>query len=69
VNKLGLNRRLWFALKAMWVGLVTLGVYGAIQTRSIMLERRKPSLKNVVEVTARVTASYEQQSTNLSSRP
>ncbi|WP_206997573.1 methyl-accepting chemotaxis protein [Trinickia mobilis] len=57
-----LNRKLWLAVLLVWLGLLGVGLWSAIETRNTMLEERKAGLVALVESAQGVVNSYYAQS-------
>ncbi|MFM0742215.1 methyl-accepting chemotaxis protein [Paraburkholderia xenovorans] len=58
MNRFSLNTKLWFALLIMWLGLLFLGGWAAIQSRNTMLAGRKTAIEDVVDAAEGVVAEY-----------
>ncbi|MFC5476061.1 methyl-accepting chemotaxis protein [Paraherbaspirillum soli] len=58
MNNLSLKRKLLAALACMWVGLLVLGGWSAMNTRDTMLKERKEAVKNLVETADTLVKSY-----------
>ena len=55
---LSIRAKLWLALSVMWVGLVVLGVWSALESRSTMLQERETGVRNVVQAAAGIANEY-----------
>jgi len=49
VSRLSLNAKLWLALAVTWAGLLLLGSWAALESRSTMISEREGAVRNVVE--------------------
>lgn len=58
MHRFTLNTKLWLALGLMWISLLILCGWGAVQTRETMLVERKSALKNEVETAISVIKKY-----------
>lgn len=61
MNRLSLNAKLWLALAMTWLGLLLLGGWAAVESRSTMLSERKMAIQNVVETAYGIVADYANQ--------
>jgi methyl-accepting chemotaxis protein len=52
-----LNRKLWLALVLVWLGVIGVGVLGAIEARDTMLAERKVGVKSIVESAQSIVAT------------
>ena len=59
MDKLRVSVRLWIALIMMCVGVLTIGVWGALHARSAMLDDRKEELKSIIAVATGVVERDE----------
>ncbi|MFM0335180.1 methyl-accepting chemotaxis protein [Paraburkholderia fungorum] len=55
---MSLNRKLWLALALVWLGLLGVGLWSAIETRSTMLAERKAGMVNLVDAAQGVVNGY-----------
>ena len=58
MHRLTLNTKLWLALGLMWISLLIICGWGAVQTRQTMLDERRSALKNEVETAISVIKRY-----------
>ena len=58
MHRFTLNTKLWLALGLMWISLLVLCGWGAVQTRETMLVERKSALKNEVDTAISVIKRY-----------
>ncbi|AMO98810.1 methyl-accepting chemotaxis (MCP) signaling domain protein [Collimonas arenae] len=58
MNKLSLRKKLLAVLAIMWVGLLVLSGWSALNMRDTMLAERKDGLKNLVETASGIVKSY-----------
>jgi methyl-accepting chemotaxis protein len=58
MSRMSLNRKLWLSLALVWLGLLGVGLWSAVETRSTMLAERKSGLVNVVDAAQGVVNSY-----------
>nr|WP_308836373.1 methyl-accepting chemotaxis protein [Trinickia symbiotica] len=64
MTKLSLSQRLWIVTIAVWLGLLSLGVFDAFKARSLMIAEREASLKGVIDIATNVANAYYQQAQN-----
>ncbi|MGV2291147.1 methyl-accepting chemotaxis protein [Trinickia sp. YCB016] len=62
MNKMTLNRKLWLAVLLVWLGLLGVGLWSAIETRNTMLDERRAGLAGIVDSAQGVVNSYYAQS-------
>jgi methyl-accepting chemotaxis protein len=55
---MSLNRKLWLSLALVWLGLLGVGLWSAVETRSTMLAERKAGMANLVEAAQGVVSGY-----------
>jgi methyl-accepting chemotaxis protein len=55
---MSLNRKLWLSLALVWLGLLGVGLWSAIETRSTMLTERKAGMVNLVDAAQGVVNGY-----------
>jgi methyl-accepting chemotaxis protein len=55
---MSLNRKLWLSLALVWLGLLGVGLWSAVETRSTMLAERKAGMVNLVEAAQGVVNGY-----------
>ncbi|MFL9964989.1 methyl-accepting chemotaxis protein [Paraburkholderia sediminicola] len=55
---MSLNRKLWLSLALVWLGLLGVGLWSAVETRSTMLAERKAGMVNLVEAAQGVVSGY-----------
>ncbi|HXZ08055.1 MAG TPA: methyl-accepting chemotaxis protein [Paraburkholderia sp.] len=58
MSGMSLNRKLWLSLALVWLGLLGVGLWSAIETRSTMLAERKAGMVNLVEAAQGVVNGY-----------
>nr|WP_090685261.1 methyl-accepting chemotaxis protein [Paraburkholderia phenazinium] len=58
MSRMSLNRKLWLSLALVWLGLLGVGLWSAIETRSTMLAERKAGMVNLVEAAQGVVNGY-----------
>jgi len=58
MSGMSLNRKLWLSLALVWLGLLGVGLWSAIETRSTMLAERKAGMVNLVEAAEGVVNGY-----------
>ena len=58
MSRLSVNTKLWMALAVTWLGLLILGGWAALESRSSMLTERKGAVQNVVEAAYGVVEGY-----------
>jgi len=61
---MSLNRKLWLSLALVWLGLLGVGLWSAIETRGTMLAERKAGMANLVEAAQGVVNGYYALSRN-----
>ncbi|MDR6407898.1 UNVERIFIED_ORG: methyl-accepting chemotaxis protein [Burkholderia sp. 1595] len=59
-----MNRKLWLSLALVWLGLLGVGLWSAIETRGTMLAERKAGMANLVEAAQGVVNGYYALSQN-----
>jgi methyl-accepting chemotaxis protein len=55
---MSLNRKLWLSLALVWLGLLGVGLWSAVETRSTMLAERKAGMANLVEAAQGIVSGY-----------
>jgi methyl-accepting chemotaxis protein len=55
---MSLNRKLWLSLVLVWLGLLGVGLWSAVETRSTMLDERKAGMVNLVDAAQGVVNGY-----------
>ncbi|CAE6689128.1 methyl-accepting chemotaxis protein [Paraburkholderia haematera] len=58
MSRMSLNRKLWLSLALVWLGLLGVGLWSAIETRSTMLAERKAGMVNLVDAAQGVVNGY-----------
>ncbi len=58
MNRMTLNRKLGSLIAVLWIGLIAIGIIGAWQNRTSMIDDRKEQLKTLVNEAYAVTAHY-----------
>src|ERR1700758_4489960 len=58
MSRMSLNRKLWLSLALVWRGLLGVGLWSAVETRSTMLAERKAGMVNLVEAAQGVVNGY-----------
>ncbi|TAL97102.1 MAG: methyl-accepting chemotaxis protein [Paraburkholderia sp.] len=58
MSRMSLNRKLWLALALVWLGLLGVGLWSAVETRGTMLAERKAGMVNLVEAAQGVVNGY-----------
>ncbi len=58
MSRMSLNRKLWLSLALVWLGLLGVGLWSAIETRSTMLTERKAGMVNLVDAAQGVVNGY-----------
>ncbi|NKJ48906.1 hypothetical protein CIC12_19605 [Burkholderia sp. SG-MS1] len=58
MSRMSLNRKLWLSLALVWLGLLGVGLWSAVETRSTMLAERKAGMANLVEAAQGVVSGY-----------
>ncbi|AMO99895.1 methyl-accepting chemotaxis (MCP) signaling domain protein [Collimonas arenae] len=58
MKTLSLKAKLWLVLAVMWIGLLLLAGWSALNTRSTMMSEREAGLKNIVESAAGIVKGY-----------
>jgi methyl-accepting chemotaxis protein len=58
MSRMSLNRKLWLSLALVWLGLLGVGLWSALETRSTMLAERKAGMVNLVEAAQGVVERY-----------
>ncbi|ORC47689.1 hypothetical protein B2G74_21500 [Burkholderia sp. A27] len=64
MSRMSLNRKLWLSLALVWLGLLGVGLWSAIETRGTMLAERKAGMANLVEAAQGVVNGYYALSRN-----
>jgi methyl-accepting chemotaxis protein len=59
MKQLSLNVKLWLSLAVMWVSLLALGAYSAIEIRSTMVQDRLSTLESVLDTAKNIVASFQ----------
>ncbi|MGA7778977.1 MAG: methyl-accepting chemotaxis protein [Paraburkholderia sp.] len=62
MSRMSLNRKLWMSLALVWLGLLGVGLWSAVQTRGTMLDERKAGMVNLVDAAQGVVNDYYAQS-------
>jgi methyl-accepting chemotaxis protein len=55
---MSLNRKLWLSLALVWLGLLGVGLWSAVETRSTMLAERKAGMVNLVDAAQGIVNGY-----------
>ncbi len=58
MNRMTLNKKLGSLIAVLWIGLISIGIIGAWQNRTSMIDDRKEQLKTLVNEAHAVTAHY-----------
>ncbi|MEM5341840.1 methyl-accepting chemotaxis protein [Paraburkholderia azotifigens] len=58
MSRMSLNRKLWLSLVLVWLGLLGVGLWSAVETRSTMLDERKAGMVNLVDAAQGVVNGY-----------
>ncbi|CAG4923515.1 methyl-accepting chemotaxis protein [Paraburkholderia saeva] len=58
MSRMSLNRKLWMSLALVWLGLLGVGLWSAVETRGMMLAERKAGMVNLVEAAQGVVNGY-----------
>ncbi|HWX00620.1 methyl-accepting chemotaxis protein [Collimonas sp.] len=58
MKNLSLKAKLWLVLAVMWIGLLLLAGWSALNTRDTMMSEREAGLKNVVQTAAGIVKGY-----------
>ncbi|WCM20228.1 methyl-accepting chemotaxis protein [Paraburkholderia bryophila] len=58
MSRMSLNRKLWLSLALVWLGLLGVGLWSAVETRSTMLAERKAGMVNLVDAAQGVVNGY-----------
>ncbi|MGF6775886.1 methyl-accepting chemotaxis protein [Paraburkholderia sp. GAS334] len=58
MSRMSLNRKLWLSLALVWLGLLGVGLWSAVETRGTMLAERKAGMVNLVEAAQGVVNGY-----------
>ena len=53
-----LNRKLWLALALVWLGVIGVGIFGAVEVPNTMLAERKAGIDNLVESAQGIVENY-----------
>ncbi|QCP49768.1 hypothetical protein FAZ95_11635 [Trinickia violacea] len=61
MKRISLNAKLWSALTLMWLGLLLLGGWGALQERGTMIRDRRADIKNIVDTADDIVKDYAAQ--------
>jgi methyl-accepting chemotaxis protein len=61
MKRLSLNAKLWLSLGIMWISLLALGTYSAVEIRKTMTSDRLTSLDNMLDAAANIVAGYQNQ--------
>ncbi|WP_233411235.1 methyl-accepting chemotaxis protein [Paraburkholderia kururiensis] len=64
MKKLSLSQRLWIVTAAVWVGLLSLGVFDAFKARALMVAERQAALKSVIDIASNIVGGYYDLSRN-----
>ncbi len=64
MSRMSLNRKLWLSLALVWLGLLGVGLWSAVETRGLMLAERKAGMANLVEAAQGVVNGYYALSQN-----
>ncbi len=62
MSRMSLNRKLWMSLALVWLGLLGVGLWSAVQTRGTMRDERQAGMVNLVEAAQGVVNDYYAQS-------
>ncbi|WP_114809342.1 methyl-accepting chemotaxis protein [Paraburkholderia kururiensis] len=58
MSRMSLNRKLWLSLAFVWLGLLGVGLWSAVETRGTMLAERKAGMANLVDAAQGVVNGY-----------
>ncbi|MBP0588862.1 cache domain-containing protein [Paraburkholderia sp. LEh10] len=58
MSRMSLNGKLWLSLALVWLGLLGVGMWSAVETRSTMLDERKAGMVNLVDAAQGVVNGY-----------
>lgn len=58
MSRMSLNRKLWLSLALVWLGLLGVGVWSAVETRGTMLAERKAGMVNLVDAAQGIVSGY-----------
>jgi len=58
MSRMSLNRKLWLSLALVWLGLLGVGLWSAVETRSTMLAERKAGMVNLVDAAQGIVNGY-----------
>ncbi|MFM0344079.1 methyl-accepting chemotaxis protein [Paraburkholderia sp. RL17-347-BIC-D] len=58
MSRMSLNRKLWLSLALVWLGLLGVGLWSAVETRSTMLAERKAGMVNLVDAAQGIVSGY-----------
>ncbi|GJH11562.1 cache domain-containing protein [Caballeronia novacaledonica] len=58
MNRMTLNKKLGSLIAVLWIGLIAIGIIGAWQNRTSMIDDRKEQLKTLVNEAYAITAHY-----------
>ncbi|WP_081884820.1 methyl-accepting chemotaxis protein [Paraburkholderia kururiensis] len=58
MSRMSLNRKLWLSLAFVWLGLLGVGLWSAVETRGTMLAERKAGMANLVDAAQGVVSGY-----------
>jgi methyl-accepting chemotaxis protein len=58
MSKLSLAAKLWLALAVLWVGMISIGVWSALDARTLMYQDRRATMDAVLGTATNVTNEY-----------
>ena len=58
LSKVGIGAKIWLLVGIVFVGMTLSGVYGLVQLKTSLLEDRKDKVRNLVEASASLVASF-----------
>ena len=64
VNKLSFSTKLWLTLALVWVSLLSIGTYSAIDARQRLMGERLAALDNVLDVANNIAKTYKDRVTS-----
>ncbi|QCP48266.1 hypothetical protein FAZ95_03100 [Trinickia violacea] len=63
-SNISLKFKLWLALGLVWLGLISLGTYSAIDAHTRLLDERFAALDNILDVAVNIAGAYRAKAAN-----
>jgi methyl-accepting chemotaxis protein len=59
VNKISFSAKLWLTLALVWVSLIVIGIYSAVDARHRLMTERLAALDNILDVAGNIAKTYQ----------